>query len=43
MKKKKPNKRNILALMATKRGGSGSHTKPYKSQRGKMNREGWDD
>jgi len=34
--------RNLIAVLACKR-KAGSHTKPYKAVRGKLNREGWDD
>lgn len=42
MKQKKlPKQRNVFAVLACKR-NAGSHTKPYKSLRGKLKREGWD-
>ena len=34
--------RNVIAVLASKR-RAGSHTKPYKAVRGKLNREGYDD
>lgn len=34
--------RNNIAVLATKR-KAGSHTKPYKAVRGKLNREDWDE
>lgn len=34
--------RNVIAVLAGKR-KAGSHDKPYKATRGKLNREGWDD
>lgn len=43
MKQKKLRKpRNVFAVFASKR-SAGTHTKPYKAVRGKLNREGWDD
>ncbi len=39
-KTRKP--RNAFVVHAMKR-KAGSHTKPYKAQRGKLNREGWDE
>lgn len=35
-KTRKP--RNHIVIALTKRNGAGSHKKPYKSQRGKLNR-----
>lgn len=40
-RKQKLKPRNIFAVLASKR-NAGTHTKPYKSLRGKLNREGWD-
>lgn len=37
-RKKKPKQRNMIAVLAWTR-KAGSHDKPYKSQRGKLNRE----
>lgn len=37
-RKKMPKERNFLVPLAMKR-KAGSHEKPYKSQRGKLNRE----
>lgn len=40
--KRKLTKRNPYVALAINR-KAGSHTKPYKSMRGKANREGWDE
>lgn len=40
--KRKLTKRNPYVLLAIKR-KAGSHDKPYKAMRSKLNREGWDD
>lgn len=34
--------RNPFVVLASKR-KAGSHDKPHKAKRGKLNREGWDD